>query len=127
MKKVIAFLTIALVFTFTSQAQMDHTQVKTITLEQVKGEFVQKEIKVDPGTYKFSIFNNDVGHDVGFVLVPVGKDISNPENHIKTAYVTESVSTGKTQSTQATTLAAGSYYYFCPLNPTATDNLLIVE
>ncbi len=134
MKKVIAFLTIVLAFTMTSQAQhsmkkdnMMDAPVKTIALEQVKGEFVQKEIKVNPGTYVFTVSNNAVGHNVGFVLVPAGKDISNPENHIKTAYVTEQVATGQTQSSQKTTLTAGKYYYFCPLNPTATDNLLIVE
>ncbi|EAS19375.1 hypothetical protein FNJ87_01615 [Nonlabens mediterrranea] len=134
MKKIIAFLTIALAFTATSQAQhsmkkdkMMDAPVKTIALEQVAGEFVQKEIKVNPGTYVFTVTNNEVGHDVGFVLVKKGDDISNPKNHIQTAYVTQAVATGQTQSSQATTLSAGSYYYFCPLNPTATDNLLIVE
>lgn len=135
MKKVIAFLTVAILFSFNAVAQdgmmkkekMMDSPVKTIALEQVKGEFVQKEIKVNPGTYVFTVSNNAVGHDVGFVLVPKGKDITKPANHIKTAYVTEVVGTGKTQSSQATTLTAGSYYYFCPMNPTATDNLLIVQ
>jgi len=135
MKKVIAFLTVAILFTFTAQAQdsmmkkdnMTETSVKTISLEQVKGEFVQKQITVNAGTYEFAIANNEVGHDVGFVLVKKGQDISNPENHIKTAYVNEVVATGTTEKSQATTLTAGEYVYFCPMNPTATDNLLIVQ
>lgn len=134
MKKVIAFLTIALVFTFTSQAQksmkkdkMMTQPVKTIALEQIKGAFVQKEVTVDAGTYQFAIANNAVGHDVGFVLVKKGNDISKPENHIKTAYVTKTVATGTTETSKPTTLTAGEYVYFCPMNPTATDNLLIVK
>lgn len=135
MKNVIAFLTAAILFTFSVQAQdsmmkkdkiMDST-VKTISLEQVKGEFVQKQITVDAGTYEFAVANNNVGHDVGFVLVKKGQDISKPENHIKTAYVTKVVATGTTEKSKATTLTAGEYVYFCPMNPTATDNLLIVK
>ncbi len=103
----------------------DHAKV--IALEQVPGEFTQKELTVQAGTYVFEIFNNAVGHDVGFVLVQKGKDVTKPENHIKTAYVTKAVASGKTQQSQATTLEKGEYVYFCPLNPTATDNTLIVE
>ncbi|MDP5101208.1 MAG: hypothetical protein NWQ09_07775, partial [Nonlabens sp.] len=99
MKKVIAFLAIALALSTSSQAQdsmmkkdkMMHDIVKTIALEQVSGEFVQKQVTVAPGTYTFAINNNAVGHDVGFVLVKKGQDISNPKNHIQTAYVTSAV------------------------------------
>ena len=102
-------------------------EVKMISLEQTPGEFTQKELTVSAGTYIFEISNNDVGHDVGFVLVKKGDDISKPENHIQTAYVTEVVKTGKTQKSRPTVLEAGEYVYFCPMNPTATDNRLIVE
>ncbi|WP_405376978.1 plastocyanin/azurin family copper-binding protein [Nonlabens sp. Asnod3-A02] len=134
MKKLIALVVIALGMGMTSQAQdkmmkekmMDQT-VKTIALEQVTGEFVQKQITVDAGTYVFDIKNNNVGHNVGFVLVKKGQDISNPKNHIKTAYVTEQVANNGTQHSNATKLEKGEYVYFCPLNPTSTDNLLIVK
>lgn len=106
---------------------MSGDEVKTIALEQTPGEFTQKELTVPAGTYVFEISNNAVGHDVGFVLVKKGDDISKQENHIQTAYVTEVVATGKTQSSQPTILEAGEYIYFCPMNPTATDNTLIVE
>ncbi len=135
MKKLI--LVVGLVFgvAFSGNAQdkmmkkdkMMNQEVRTISLEQTPGEFTQKHLKVKEGTYVFEIANNAVGHDVGFVLVQKGKDISKPENHIKTAYVTEVVKTGATQSSQPTKLEKGEYVYFCPMNPTATDNTLIVE
>lgn len=108
-------------------AVMSGEEVKMISLEQTPGEFTQKQLTVSAGTYVFEISNNAVGHDVGFVLVQKGKDISKPENHIQTAYVTEAVGTGKVQKSQPTVLEAGEYVYFCPLNPTATDNTLLVE
>lgn len=100
---------------------------KYISLDQTPGEFTQKTITVDAGTYIFTINNKNVGHDVGFVLVEKGKDINNPENHIKTAYVSAPVANNTTGKSKATKLVAGEYYYFCPLNPTSTDNLLIVN
>lgn len=129
MKKVIALVVLAFGITFSANAQdkMVKKAQKTISLEQTSGEFTQKQITVSEGTYVFEIANNAVGHDVGFVLVQKGKDISKPENHIETAYVTEVVATGKTQKSKPTTLAKGEYVYFCPMNPTATDNTLIVK
>lgn len=141
MKKVLALIVLAVGTMFSANAQdnmlkeekkmnddvMSGEEIKTISLEQTPGEFTQKELTVPAGTYVFEISNNAVGHDVGFVLVEKGKDVSKPENHIKTAYVTEAVATGKTQTSKPTVLEAGEYVYFCPLNPTATDNTLIVE
>ncbi|WP_438969302.1 cupredoxin domain-containing protein [Nonlabens sp.] len=129
MKKLIALVVIALGMSITTQAQdkMMDKSVKTISLEQVKGEFVQKQVTVNAGTYQFAIANNAVGHEVGFVLVKKGNDISKPENHIKTAYVTKTVATGSTETSKATPLTPGEYVYFCPMNPTSTDNLLIVK
>lgn len=129
MKNLIALVVIALGMSMNTQAQdkMMEESVKTILLEQVKGEFVQKRLTVNAGTYQFAISNKDVGHDVGFVLVKKGNDISKPENHIKTAYVTKTVTTGSTEKSNATILTPGEYLYFCPLNPTSTDNLLIVK
>ncbi len=124
MKKVLLAFALILGFAFTSNAQ---SQAKTISLEQTKGEFTQKQITVSQGTYVFEIANNGVGHDVGFVLVKKGKDLNDPKNHIKTAYVTKAVSTGAKQTSKPTKLAKGEYVYFCPLNPTSTDNTLIVQ
>ncbi|MFD2586668.1 plastocyanin/azurin family copper-binding protein [Croceitalea marina] len=134
MKKVIAILVLAVGSVFTVNAQdkmmkdkMVDKAVKTIALEQTEGEFTQKQVTVSAGTYVFEIANNGVDHNVGFVLVEKGKDISKPENHIQTAYVTAPVGTNSSQTSKPTTLSKGEYVYFCPLNPTATDNTLIVK
>nr|WP_246865816.1 plastocyanin/azurin family copper-binding protein [Croceivirga thetidis] len=108
------------------EAMMDKAP-KTIALEQTSGEFTQKQITVTEGTYVFEISNNGIDHNVGFVLVKKGEDISNPENHIQTAYVTKPVGTDSKQNSKPTTLEKGEYVYFCPLNPTSTDNTLIVN
>ncbi|WP_299766246.1 hypothetical protein [uncultured Dokdonia sp.] len=129
MKKVIALFVLVFTVSFAAQAQdkMMKDASKTITLEQTKGEFTQKQLTVSEGTYVFEIDNNNVGHKVGFVLVPKGKDVSNPENHIKTAYVTAAVENNTTGTSNPTKLTKGEYVYFCPLNPTSTDNVLIVK
>jgi len=129
MKKVIVVLAIALttVFSVNAQDKMMDKAVKTIQLEQVPGEFTQKTLTVSEGTYVFEIANKGVDHNVGFVLVEKGKDVSKPENHIQTAYVTAPVGTNSSQTSNPTTLTKGEYVYFCPLNPTATDNTLVVD
>ncbi|MBU3026811.1 cupredoxin domain-containing protein [Zobellia galactanivorans] len=129
MKNIITAVVLVFTLAFSANAQneMSKKEVKTIALEQTPGEFTQKQLTVSPGTYIFEIANKDVGHDVGFVLVKKGEDISKPENHIQTAYVTEVVATGKTQLSKPTVLEAGEYVYFCPMNPTATDNTILVQ
>ncbi len=129
MKKVVALLVLALGLAFQSNAQdkMMSKDVKTIKLEQTPGEFTQKTVTVPAGTYIFEVVNNGIDHNVGFVLVEKGKDVSKPENHIQTAYVTSPVGTNETQTSKPTVLAKGEYVYFCPLNPTSKDNTLIVK
>lgn len=134
MKKVITVLAIALTAFFSGNAQqsmkkeaMMKDAVKTIALEQTPGEFTQKTMTVSEGTYVFEIANKGVDHNVGFVLVEKGKDVSKPENHIQTAYVTSPVGTNSSETSKPTVLKKGEYVYFCPLNPTSTDNTLIVE
>ncbi|MBC6997812.1 hypothetical protein [Cytophaga sp. FL35] len=120
-------LIFAVVFGFNAALQAQDTQTKTITLEQTPGEFTKKQLTVSEGTYVFEIVNNGIDHKVGFVLVEKGKDISKPENHIQTAYVTAPVATDSKQNSKPTVLSKGEYVYFCPLNPTATDNILVVQ
>ena len=129
MKQVITLAVLVFVSAFSVNAQDKMTKEvpKTIALEQTPGEFTQKNLTVLAGTYVFEVSNNGVGHDVGFVLVKKGKDISKPENHIQTAYVTKVVKTGKKQISKPTKLEQGEYVYFCPMNPTATDNTLTVR
>lgn len=129
MKKVITIIALILSFTAVSHAQdaMMKKNPEVIKLSQTPGEFVQKSKTVKAGTYVFEITNNNAAPEVGFVLVKKGEDVSNPDNHIKTAYVTQVVKKGQTERSSVTTLAKGEYVYFCPLNKTSTDNTLIVQ
>lgn len=108
----------------TKSKKMSETQV--ISLVQTPGEFTEKQVTVKEGSYIFEI-NNQAGKDVGFVLVPKGKDIADPKNHIQTAYVTALVKDKTTGTSNVTTLEKGEYVYFCPLNETSTTNTLVVE
>ncbi|WP_109299857.1 cupredoxin domain-containing protein [Aquimarina sp. AU474] len=121
MKKLITLFTFVLAVTFSAQAQ----EVKNVSLEQTKGEFTEKEVTLSEGSYVFNITNNNVGTDVGFVLVPEGKDASDPKNHITSAYVTKVVADGKTESSNTVTLKKGTYKYFCPLNKTPQYTLTV--
>ena len=127
MKKVVSILVIALGFTFNSTAQdkMNGETVKTISMEQTKGEFTQKSLTVSEGTYVFEVSNNHAAKEVGFVLVKKGDDASKPENHIKTAYVTSVVKEGEVEKTNPTVLTKGEYVYFCPLNLTPQYTLIV--
>ena len=117
MKKLIAIVVIVLGFAFNTNAQ----EVKTVSLEQTKGEFTQKQITLSEGTYIFEIANNEVGHNIGFVLAPK----SNVKAHIKNAYVTAQVENNTKQTSNKVVLKKGEYVYFCPLNPTPQYTLIV--
>lgn len=119
MRRFITILIVALGFTFQAQAQ----QVKTVALEQTKGEFTQKSLTLSEGTYIFEIANAGVDHEVGFVLAPKGK--TTQKDHIKNAYVTSLVKTNKKSTSKKVTLKKGEYVYFCPLNPTPQYTLIV--
>ncbi|KAB8154509.1 hypothetical protein EZY14_008820 [Kordia sp. TARA_039_SRF] len=131
MKKIIAILVLFVGFSITAQAQhnmmkketMMKNDVKTVSLEQTKGEFTQKSLTLSEGTYIFEIANSNVGHDVGFVLAPKGK--TDAAHHIKSAYVTEVVKNNTTGHSNKVKLAKGEYVYFCPLNPTPQYTLTV--
>ncbi|GAA3587497.1 cupredoxin domain-containing protein [Flavivirga amylovorans] len=125
MKKIISILVIALAFSMNTNAQDAMNNVKTVSLEQTKGEFTQKGLTLSEGSYVFAVSNNHAAKEVGLVLVPKGKDASKPENHIKTAYVTTVVKEGKVEKTNVTKLTKGEYVYFCPLNPTPQYTLTV--
>ena len=98
--------------------------VETIKLTQIPGEFTsKKKMKLAAGTYQFEIVNNGVDHEVGFVLVPEGQ--YDAENHIKEAYVKETVANGSSSMTSLVTLEPGAYEYFCPMNPTEKYQLIV--
>ena len=123
MKKVIAILVVVLGFAFNTNAQdkMMKTPVKTVSLEQTNGEFTQKQITLSEGTYIFEIANNNVGHNVGFVLAPK----ADVKAHIKNAYVTAQVENNTKGNSKEVVLKKGEYVYFCPLNPTPQYTLIV--
>lgn len=128
MKNLIFILIFAIGFTFNGTAQdqmMKDKKASVVTLEQTDGEFTIKSLSLKEGSYIFNIANNNVGHDVGFVLVKKGEDVSNPDNHIKSAYVTKAVKNNSSEKTNITVLSKGEYVYFCPLNPTPQYNLVV--
>ena len=92
------------------------SEVQTIQLNQIKGDFTVKGITLSEGTYIFEISNTGVDHEVGFVIAPKGK--TDQEHHIKEGYVQKTIKDGETSNSKAVTLAKGEYVYFCPLNPT---------
>lgn len=133
MKKIILILVVALAFSLNTNAQdsmkketvMKDSKATVVSLEQTKGKFTQETVTLAEGNYVFEISNNNVGHQVGFVLVPKGADASKPENHIKTAYVTKVVDNNSKETSNITTLEKGEYVYFCPMNPTPQYTLIV--
>ena len=102
-----------------------NAQVAQVDLEQIKGKFTTESLTLAAGEYQFNISNNDVGHDIGFVLVPKGK--YDASNHIKEAYVQKPVPTGMSVATNVVMLKPGEYEYFCPMNPTPKYSVTVVD
>ncbi len=98
-------------------------QFDKVKLTQTPGAFATQSLALTPGDYQFEIVNDGVDHEVGFVLVPKGK--YDAADHIKAAYVTAPVATGKSSMTNVVALEAGAYEYFCPLNPTDKYSLTV--
>ena len=97
--------------------------VEKIQLEQMPGKFTTESLMLKAGKYQFEIVNNGVDHEVGFVVAPKG--MTEQKSHIKEAYVTAPVPTGKSSMTNVVTLTPGEYVYFCPLNPTEQHSLTV--
>ena len=123
-KLIISAFVLLISVTAFSQSKTDakmKSSATVVELEQTKGEFTQKSLTLAAGDYIFEIENNNVGKDVGFVLAPK----SNPNNHIKTAYVTKVVKNNTSEQSNVTHLEKGEYIYFCPLNETPQYTLIV--
>ena len=114
---------ILLAILFVAAISVNAQSVNKISLEQTPGKFTTESITIAPGDYQFEISNNGVDHEVGFVLAPKGK--TDQANHIKEAYVNETVKDGTSSNTKVVSLTAGEYVYFCPMNPTEQYNLTV--
>jgi len=91
-------------------------QVTQVDLVQQKGIFTTESLTLEAGEYQFNVQNDNVGSDVGFVLVPKG--MYDASKHIKDAYVKAPVATGSNSMTNVVNLKPGEYEYFCPMNKT---------
>mgnify|MGYP005637131503 CR=1 FL=1 len=115
----------ALLIGFVAVSFAQKTEAKVIKLDQTPGEFVVKDLTLKPGKYIFEVSNTGVDHEVGFVLVPVtnGKE----GDHIKAGYLSKAIKNGEKGSSKVVELKAGTYNYFCPLNPTPHYKIVVKE
>lgn len=106
-------------------------QTEVIKLEEVEGSFVTTELNLKAGQpYSFEVTNTDIDKEVAFVLAPVPAEGATTEEimatAIPTAMLTKYVNNGETASSkEATTLEAGEYIYFCPLNGTPHHKIIV--
>ena len=119
------FMIAALLIGFSAASFAQKSEAKVIKLDQTPGEFVVQELTLKPGKYIFEVTNSGVDHEVGFVIVPVanGKE----GDHIKAGYLPKAIKNGEKASSNAVELKAGTYNYFCPLNPTPHYKIVVKE
>ncbi|MEM8894116.1 MAG: cupredoxin domain-containing protein [Bacteroidota bacterium] len=120
MKNLLSILAVAFLVVTSAYAQ----DAQTVKLEQVPGEFTETSLKLKAGeSYIFEVVNNGIDHAVGFVVAPKGK--TEQENHISSAYLTNTIEDGQTGKSNVVTLEKGEYVYFCPLNPTPQYSITV--
>ena len=100
---------------------MNKNDVTVIHLTQTTGEFDTQNLNLKPGKYIFEVTNQDVDHEVAFMLVPSDK----PKAPIKAAGLPGLLNKGETGKSQVVELTAGTYLYNCPLNPTPQYTLTV--
>ena len=93
-------------------------------LSQTPGKFAKTILRLEPGQYQFEVSNNGVDHEVGFVVAPKGKE-EDASQHLTDAYLVKTITDGETANSNVVNLEAGTYSYFCPLNPTPMYTLIV--
>lgn len=123
--KKIALMGFALLFVilFSSQAATAQTAEKSVTiieLIQTPGQFTTQELDLKPGKYQFRIVNQNVDHEVGFVIQKAedaGKDVG--KHNIPNSFASKTIKVGEAAYTGVVDLTqGGEFVYVCPLNPT---------
>jgi hypothetical protein len=122
-RKITALAVAAFVLTlFSTQKMAAQTTEKNVTiieLVQTPGVFTTQELNLRPGKYQFRIVNQNVDHDLGFVIQKAedtGKDVM--KFHVKNSFASKAVKAGEAAYTGVVDLTKGDYTYVCPLNPT---------
>ncbi len=104
----------------TVTAQTAEKNVTIIELIQTPGIFTTQELNLKPGKYQFRIVNQNVDHELGFVIQKAedaGKDVM--KNNVPNSFASKTVKAGEAAYTGVVDFtAAGDYVYICPLNPT---------
>ncbi|MBO3698026.1 cupredoxin domain-containing protein [Roseivirga sp. E12] len=123
MKRSLMIIALLVGFVATGFAQKD--EAKVIKLDQTPGKFTTEALTLKPGKYIFEVTNSGVDHEVGFVIAPVtnGKE----GDHIKAGYLPKAIKDGEKASSKVVELKAGTYNYFCPLNPTPHYQIIVKE
>ncbi len=102
------------------------TEKEVVALSQVPGEFTTTELKLKAGKpYVFEVTNLSVDHPVALVVAPLGTKKLKKKDHIKEAYLSNTVLRGESSRSQAVILQTGEYAYWCPLNPTQKYKLTV--
>lgn len=116
-------ITLLVGFVATGFAQKE--EAKVIKLDQTPGKFTQEALTLKSGKYIFEVSNSGVDHELGFVIVPVsnGKE----GKHIKAGYLSNAIKNGEKSSSKVVELTAGTYNYFCPLNPTPHYQIIVKD
>lgn len=108
-----------LFFTQNAAAQSTDKNVTIIELIQTPGQFTTQELDLKPGKYQFRIVNQNVDHELGFVIQ---KAEDAKADVMKTAlpnsFASKTVKAGEAAYTGVVDLQKGEYVYSCPLNPT---------
>ena len=125
MRKLTFILAIAALIVGTSAVAQDQ-QPEVVKLTQVEGKFTKKQLNLKPGTYVFEVTNKSVDREVGLVVANA-TDEGKAGDHIQEGYLSNTIKKGETASSQAVTLAPGTYKYFCPLNPTPEYTITVSE
>jgi len=122
MKRSLMIVALLIGFVATGFAQ---EEAKVIKLDQTPGKFTKESLTLKPGKYIFEVTNAGVDHEVGFVIAPVvnGKE----GDHIKAGYLPKAIKDGEKASSKVVELKAGTYNYFCPLNPTPHYQIIVKD
>uniref|UniRef100_UPI0040474377 cupredoxin domain-containing protein n=2 Tax=Roseivirga sp. TaxID=1964215 RepID=UPI0040474377 len=122
MKRVLSITLLLLTLAISGFAQEKPTVIK---LDQTPGKFEKEGLTLKPGKYIFEVTNVGIDHEVGFVITPVvnGKE----GEYVTESYLGKTIKNGEKSQSKVVELKAGTYNYFCPLNPTPHYKITVTD